>query len=149
MKKAFTMIELIFVIVIIGILASIAIPKLAGTRDDAKISVMLQNIKILTNEITSYVLATTDVDTDFGVMSNTAKIMISSGDAEQVNEELLNIKMNTVPDCIKINIVSSSMDKKLTLGYGNANGDFMCEALQKNIDVDDYMVPLTGKRAQW
>jgi len=36
MKKAFTMIELIFVIVIIGILAAIAIPKLAATRSDAE-----------------------------------------------------------------------------------------------------------------
>lgn len=35
MKKAFTMIELIFVIVIIGILSAIAIPKMAVTRDDA------------------------------------------------------------------------------------------------------------------
>ena len=34
-KKAFTMIELIFVIVVVGILAGIAIPKLAATRDDA------------------------------------------------------------------------------------------------------------------
>ena len=38
MKKAFTMIELIFVIVILGILASIAIPKLWVTRDDAYIA---------------------------------------------------------------------------------------------------------------
>ena len=38
MKKAFTMIELIFVIVILGILASIAIPKLFVTRDDAYIT---------------------------------------------------------------------------------------------------------------
>lgn len=37
MKKAFTMIELVFAIVIIGILASVAIPKLAVTRDDAMI----------------------------------------------------------------------------------------------------------------
>jgi general secretion pathway protein G len=37
MKKAFTMVELVFAIVIIGILASIAIPKLAVTRDDAEI----------------------------------------------------------------------------------------------------------------
>ncbi len=34
-KKAFTMIELIFVIVVIGILATVAIPRLAATRTDA------------------------------------------------------------------------------------------------------------------
>jgi len=37
-KKAFTMVELIFVIVVIGILAGIAIPKFAATRDDATIT---------------------------------------------------------------------------------------------------------------
>jgi len=37
-SRAFTMIELIFVIVIIGILAGIALPKLAVTRDDAFVS---------------------------------------------------------------------------------------------------------------
>ena len=36
MIKAFIMIELIFVIVIIGILAAVAIPKLAGTANEAK-----------------------------------------------------------------------------------------------------------------
>ncbi len=32
---AFTMIELVFVIVVLGILAAVAIPRLAATRDDA------------------------------------------------------------------------------------------------------------------
>jgi len=37
-QKAFTMIELVFVIVVIGILSAIAIPRLAATRDDAVIT---------------------------------------------------------------------------------------------------------------
>lgn len=35
MRRAFTMIELVFVIVVIGILAAIAVPKFSATRDDA------------------------------------------------------------------------------------------------------------------
>lgn len=37
-RTAFTMIELVFVIVVLGILAAIAIPKFAATRDDAQIA---------------------------------------------------------------------------------------------------------------
>jgi general secretion pathway protein G len=37
-RKAFTMIELIFVITVIGILAAVAIPKLAMNRDDAVVT---------------------------------------------------------------------------------------------------------------
>ena len=56
MKKGFTMIELIFVIVILGILASVAIPRLAGTREDAEISAGIANLRTLLSDITtSYV----------------------------------------------------------------------------------------------
>lgn len=37
-KSGFTMIEMVFVIVVLGILASVAIPRLAATRTDAEIS---------------------------------------------------------------------------------------------------------------
>ena len=54
MKKAFTMIEFIFVIVIIGILAAVAIPKLAATRDDAKISNIIANARTAFGDLGSY-----------------------------------------------------------------------------------------------
>ena len=38
MKNAFTMIEMVFVIVVLGILAAIAVPKFAATRTDAEIT---------------------------------------------------------------------------------------------------------------
>ena len=54
MKKGFTMIELIFVIVILGILASVAIPRLAGTREDAEISTAIGNLRTLLSDAAGY-----------------------------------------------------------------------------------------------
>ena len=54
MKKGFTMIELIFVIVILGILASVAIPRLAATRTDAEIATTVANLRTLLNDVASY-----------------------------------------------------------------------------------------------
>ena len=54
MKKAFTMVELIFVIVIIGILASVAMSTLSATRDDARISHIVANTRTVLSDITSF-----------------------------------------------------------------------------------------------
>jgi general secretion pathway protein G len=53
MKKAFTMIELIFAIVVIGILASIALPKLWATRDDAIITKVRSDVANIRSAITN------------------------------------------------------------------------------------------------
>ena len=57
MKKGFTMIELIFVIVILGILASVAIPRLAATREDAEIATTVANLRTLVGEASAYYVA--------------------------------------------------------------------------------------------
>jgi prepilin-type N-terminal cleavage/methylation domain-containing protein len=53
-KSAFTLVEIIFVIMIVGILAVVAIPRLSATRDDAKITVALNDMETLVDDFSNY-----------------------------------------------------------------------------------------------
>ena len=62
MKRAgFTMIELIFVIVILGILAAVAIPKLAATRNDAKVASEMTSVAQVIQNLGAEYVATGDI----------------------------------------------------------------------------------------
>lgn len=54
MKKGFSLLELIFAIVVIGIIASFAIPKYLDTRDSALVSTLKRDISTATTSIQSY-----------------------------------------------------------------------------------------------
>ena len=55
MRRAFSMVELVFVIVIIGILAGIAIQKMSVTRDDATITKARSQVASIRSAITNEV----------------------------------------------------------------------------------------------
>jgi len=88
MKKAFTMIELVFVIVILGILASVAIPKLAATRDDAKIVTIAQQVRMSVGEIQSLYVATGVIKKPHE-MSQVLAQMVKQGKASETSNSLI------------------------------------------------------------
>ena len=54
MKKAFTMVELVFVIVILGILTMVALPRLVGSKEDAEITRVKAEIAAIRSAIQTY-----------------------------------------------------------------------------------------------
>jgi len=135
------MIELIFVIVILGILAAVAIPKLAATRDDAKVSKIAQNIATMAAEISTYAMSKGATDEDFLVMSNAAKTMKENGNLTLGTNEAMVLADGS--NCIKIKVVKSATNDDLVMSFETSTND-ICDGLQSVIDINSYPMKLRG-----
>ena len=144
-KRAFTMIELIFVIVILGILAATAIPKLSATRDDATVSKAAHIIATASTEIQAYAAATGSVDDDLSVMSNMVGASVSHGNAVlDVPNSLVEFKMGSQQDCITLNVITTVNDINLSLTFAPSS-DTLCKSLQGMFDTSNNLMPLKGE----
>ena len=143
MKEAFSMIELIFVIVILGILAAIAIPKLVATRDDAITASLTTQIKASTKELISYY-------TSQGREVNFSEIP-KNKTSQIVLNELIHKGWVEVKDDHHAVLYSDRENKKVCLNYytdgkhievegNNSNNSLLCEDIKSIIKDRNFSV---------
>ena len=131
MKKGFTMIELIFVIVILGVLASVAIPRLAATRDDAEVAKAATNLTTAVSDITAYYTAkgtfTSSQKTDFTTITNA----LSKDGTIKVKGDKVCVTVTLPDNAITGTTTTTKQDTvKLKLAFAPRN-DPVCKQLTK------------------
>jgi len=128
------------VIVILGILAAVAIPRLAATRDDAEISKAATNLSTAVSDITAYYTSKTQFASKISDMTN---VSLVAGTGREANLQLKS------KNCINITAVDSVADtvdvatgrvtKKGTPAYvrvqKSTGGDPLCDQLSSTPSV--------------
>ncbi|MCI6343271.1 MAG: type II secretion system protein [Campylobacter sp.] len=141
MKKGFTMIELIFVIVILGILASVAIPRLAATREDAEISATVANLRTLVSDATAYYTAKGDFGSaTWNQITNVPLDGAGSNAVSTGNTATAKLKAGG-KDCIGVQLVNKTNGTPAHIHFtkeSNANSAGVCKQVVDSDPVKVY-----------
>jgi general secretion pathway protein G len=151
------MIELVFVIVIIGILAAVAIPKLAATRDDAKAGAIKSDIGTAINAIPAWYQGQNEADivnamnidpNVWGFTPGTHPCSVTYTDAanDTVTMALYN-DGSAMSSCPADANTTGDVSLRIQL---SANGDDIVEMLVTDLKVpEDQNITVSGRKVKW
>ena len=158
------MIELIFVIVILGMLSAIALPKMIATRDDARISAISSDVMTAVSDIATHSVAF-NLENNLSLMSNIikdyerkgfAKITLGDETATPPVNPKVDILVGTVSNCIILSVIDQDsngdgdMDTKIiSTSYGSTGDTGLCANLQTVVKEKLYPVKLEGKGVKY
>lgn len=101
MKNAFSLLELIFAIVILGIVASFAVPKYLDTKDSALVSTIKRDVSSAVSSIQSYYLLNQKIDKiDDAIVLN------------DTNWTTTDTKISDKNSCLSLEVITSEDDVK-------------------------------------
>jgi len=146
MKKAFTLVELIFVMIIIGVLSTVIIPKLMLTRDDALIAKNSKYIIGIMTEISTYITVRGESKDDLSKMSNILKVLkLQNRILIDSSSKSAKVKIGTDIDCIIIDIDSTGTTELLKTVFSPIPTDRICQMVQNFIKEKDYPLVVRGR----
>lgn len=133
-------------IVIIGILALTALPRLSATRDDAEMSTIAHNIMVGATDIAAFAVAKGYTESDLSRMSRALKTLIDNNDANSVSDQPeIQVHWGGIDDCITLKISNQgSNTETLVIDANSSSSNTQCDRLRQLIDTSRFPMPLRG-----